>query len=220
MKYWILAIFYLLLSTTGLAQSFSLSPGVSLSSASESDQLGPKGQKLLKLDIALGFNLDAEVRIYKGLYLLINGQWLGGEGKSQYHYTNKKNPLVHATFEDMKSNYSMLSAGVGGRYRFLEVKGVVAFVGYLYHKGKMILSHDENQFLYNNYSKLGFIDKEEQSFNASSFEFGLELFPSREGKLHFVVRKNKFDTESFETLNQRKVHFQNYQLLILYRHSF
>lgn len=211
---------FLLAPTITQAKSFSLAPGVSLSSAQATDELDKDGKNLMKFDISLGFNLDAEIKIYKGFSLLLNGQWLGGEAETQYSYTDQENILEHATVQKMKSNYAMLSGGLGGRFRFLEIKGVVAFLGYIYHKGKMILSHDENQFLYHHFSKLGFRDKEEQSFSSSTFELGLELFPSQEGKLHLIGRKNRFQTEAFETLNQRKLHFQNYQLLILYRHPF
>lgn len=202
------------------AKNFSLSPGVSLSSANRSDQLSSTGKNVLKQNLGLGFNLDAEIRIYKKLNLLLNGQWIGGEGQSQYSYTNKRNPLEQASLNDIKTNYSLISAGIGARLRFLEVRGVVAFIGYLYSKGQMILSHDENQFLFEHYSKIGWKDKEEQSFRQTSFEFGLELFPEKNGKLHLIGRTNKLHTDSFETLGDRKLSFNNYQLLILYRHIF
>lgn len=214
------ALLYLLIVAETYGKSFSLSPGISLSSASESDQLNSDGKNLLKQKIVLGFNLDAELRVYKRLHLLINGQWVGGEATSQYDFTDKENPLEHAQLTDMKSNYSALSLGAGARFRFLEIRGVTAFMGYLYSKGQIILSHDENKFLYNHYSKLGWLDREEQGFTAQSFELGLELFPAKDGKLHIIGRQNKFKTKEFETLSNRKLSFKNYQLLILYRHIF
>lgn len=221
MKHWKLGI---LISLSILpyanAKNFSLSPGVSVSSANRSDELSESGKNLLKQNMGLGFNLDAEIRIYKQLSLLINGQWIGGEGISQYSYVNKQNPLEQASVENMKSNYSMISGGIGGRLRFLEVRGVVAFMGYLYSKGQLILNHDENKFLLEHYSLLGWKDKEEQSFNSSTFELGLEIFPEKKGRLHLIGRTNRFRTDAFETLGDQKVSFKNHQFLILYRHIF
>jgi len=221
MKYWkLIALAHLLISISVKAKNFSLAPGVSISSATQSDQLTEDGKQIFEADLGLGFNLDAEIKIYKKLSLLINGQWIGGEGISQYDYTDKKNPLEQAAVADMKSNYSMISAGLGARFRFLEVENIVAFMGYLYSKGQMIISHDENKFLYTHYSKLGWKEKEEQGFGKSSFELGIELFPAKSGKLHIIGRQNKFETDSFETLNNKKLSFKNFQLLILYRHLF
>lgn len=210
----------MLLTTQLYAKNFSLAPGVSVSSATRSQQLTKEGKNILKQNVSLGFNLDAEIRIYKKLSFLLNGQWIGGEGTSQYSYANKKNPLEQAFVKDMKSNFSIFSMGLGARLRFLEVKGIVAFMGYLHSKGEMILSHDEHKFLFHHYSKLGWKDREEQGFNATSFELGLELFPARSGKLHIIGRINTFKTKNFETLGDKKLHFKNHQLLILYRHLF
>lgn len=221
MKFWKLGALLSMLYLPYLqAKNFSLSPGVSLSSANRSDQLSKDGKNLLKQEVGLGFNLDAEIKIYKSLSLLVNGQWIGGEGHSQYNYTNKKNPLEQAALNDIKTNYSLISGGLGARLRFLEVRGVVAFLGYLSSKGKLILSHDENQFLFEHYSNIGWKDKEEQSIYQSSFEIGLELFPERNGRLHIVGRTNKIRSDAFETLGDKKLSFNNYQLLILYRHIF
>ncbi|HLW56344.1 MAG TPA: hypothetical protein VKY27_03110 [Bacteriovoracaceae bacterium] len=214
------ALLYMLLTTHLHASIFSLAPGVSVSSANQSRQLTTEGKSILKQNISLGFNLDAEIRIYKKLSFLLNGQWIGGEGTSQYSFTNKENPLEQASVKDMKSNFSIFSMGLGARLRFLEVKGVIAFIGYLHSKGEMILSHDENKFLYHHYSKLGWKDREEQSFKESTFELGLELFPARSGKLHIIGRMNTFKTKTFETLGDKKLDFKNHQLLILYRHLF
>lgn len=214
------ALLLALLTTQTLAKNFSLAPGVSVSSASQSDELTPIGKNIFKSDLALGFNLDAEIRIYKRFSILLNGQWIGGEGESQYSYTNKKNPLEQATVENMKSNFSMFSMGFGARFRFLEVKNIVAFIGALQSKGEMILSHDENKFLLHHYNKLGWKDREEQSFQATSLELGLELFPAKSGKLHIIGRLNSLKTKSFETLGDKKLNFKTQQLLILYRHLF
>jgi hypothetical protein len=197
---------------------FFISPGVSLTQPHQTEELNSRGEELVDFKTGLGLELDIEVIIWGPFSLNIGGTWRGGEATSQYDYSNPDNPLDTAQMENLKTNYSSITGMGGGRLRFINLKKIKSYIGAGISQGTLHLSFDENRFILNNGDKVGYQEKEDQSFSGHYMELGLEILSGEGGSLRISGRKTEMKSKAFEALGRRKISTTPVQVSIQYVH--
>lgn len=197
---------------------FFISPGVSLTQPHQTEELNSHGKELVDFKTGLGLELDLEAMIWGPLSLHVGGTWRGGEASAQYNYSNPENPLDTAQLEDLKTNYSSIIGMAGGRLRFINLKKIKSYVGGGITQGTLHLSFDENRFILNNGDKVGYLEKEDQSFKGYYMELGLEILSGEGGSLRISGRKAEMKSETFDALGKRPITTAPVQVSIQYSH--
>jgi hypothetical protein len=218
----VLGIILLILITLPVTlAAIIISPGVSVTDAHQSEEKLMTGMELVSFDTAFGIMLETEwTFLNDSIGLNIGALWRGGEAVTQYSYTNPTNPLDTASVPDLSSNSSSLKGTIGPRFRFINMKYFKIFAGAGWTPGLLNLTYNENRFVTANGSIVGFKENEQQKFQGTYFETGLELHSSHGDSVRLLGRKSQQRTDRFETLGNKKINLKTTLVSIHYLHLF
>ncbi|HXH74866.1 MAG TPA: hypothetical protein VNJ08_07865 [Bacteriovoracaceae bacterium] len=220
MKVLVLLAIILIVSPESRAD-FIVSPGISVTTAHNSEETTPAGKEVVTFKSSLGMSIDSEWRFFRDSISISAGAiWRGSEAVSQYSYTNPYNPLDTATVADLKTNSSSLSGFIGPRFRFLNLKYFKIFAGAGLNPGILYLNFDEGKFLASNGSIIGYQEKEDQKLSGTYYELGVELYSPKGGALRLLGRQSRQESDRFETLGNRHINLATTSAALQYMHVF
>lgn len=206
-----LILILLSLSLTHSARAdFILSPGAEVTSAWKSLEKS-SDQHLLKGNLGFGLIGSMEWRIFSPLSFGIGLGYSSRAGSSNY-----QNNINQTT--QLDTSIAQFNAEAGVKLRFINTKRIKVFIGGGLSLGSIMLTFDEDDYLFKNDTLNGLNRSESKGYNGHYFDAGVEYIINNKNALRFSAKHQEIKTKAFENIDNRSLSYKYTAFSIQYMH--
>lgn len=188
------------------AESF-ISSGLLLPKATSTDSTGSSGQRLVKVENAIGIEINKESTLSQKITLMRGIFFYKGDGQSQYDYKN-------TSLTNLSMNYSATGLLAGLRFRPISFNRFKVVLGGGLILANQTLNHDRDKLKQAAGQSHNIMEHENKFIYGPFVEGGLEFFFNQKRALRFCYRNVQYKSENFATLGGKSLQLSQNQLLI------
>ena len=188
------------------AESF-ISSGLLLPQATSTDTTDSSGQRLAKVENAIGLELNKESTFLKKMTLMRGIFYYKGDGNSQYNYKN-------TTLTNLSMNYSATGILAVLRFSPISFNRFKVVLGGGLILANQTLNHDRDKLKQAAGESHNIMEHENKFIYGPFLEGGLEFSFNQKRALRFSYRNVQYKSENFATLGGKSLQLSQNQLLI------